>query len=55
MAEDIYDEVTHDDMSVMRVLLETVRGISLVSTPPVLEEVGADDYSEGSNITYSIE
>jgi len=55
MPDDIYNEVTHDDMSVMRVLLETVRGISLVSTPPVLEEVGADDYSDGANVTYPIE
>lgn len=49
---DIYDETTHDDMSVMRVLLETVRGISLVSTPPLLDPIGADDSSE---VDYPIE
>lgn len=39
----IYDEPSHDDMSVMRVLLQSVKGISLISTPPVLEEIGIDD------------
>lgn len=46
MAEEhhnLYSEPSHDDMNAMRVLLQTVKGISLISTPPILEEVGIDD------------
>ncbi|HEY0965388.1 MAG TPA: hypothetical protein VGE13_02810 [Candidatus Saccharimonadales bacterium] len=39
----IYNEPSHDDMSVMKILLQSVKGISLISTPPVLEEVGIDE------------
>lgn len=47
MAEEKFDENTTDDQTVLNVLLRTVRGISIVSTPPLAEvEVGADDESD---------
>lgn len=35
--------VTHDDVSVMRALLEQVKGLSFVSSAPALELAEADD------------
>lgn len=47
MAEEKFDESVSDDQSVINMLLRTVRGISIVSTPPLAEiEVGADDDSD---------
>lgn len=45
---DTVDFGNHDDMSAMRVLLYTVRGLSPVSSAPALELVAVDDvaYSE---------
>lgn len=43
------DFVSHDDISVMRILLEQVKGLSFVSSAPALELVDADE----SDITYS--
>lgn len=46
MAEEhhnIYNEPSHDDMSVMKVLLQSVKGISLISTPPILDPALADE------------
>lgn len=40
---DIYSEPSHDDMNVMKVLLQSVKGISLISTPPALEEIVIED------------
>lgn len=47
MAEEKFDESVSDDQSVINMLLRTVRGISIVSTPPLAEvEVGTDDDSD---------
>ncbi|HEU0266451.1 MAG TPA: hypothetical protein VFQ70_02385 [Candidatus Saccharimonadaceae bacterium] len=47
MAEEKFDENTTDDQTVLTILLRTVRGIGIVSTPPLAEvEVGADDDSD---------
>lgn len=47
MAEEKFDESTTDDQSVLNTLLRTVRGIGIVSTPPLVQiEVGADDESD---------
>ncbi|HEY1085932.1 MAG TPA: hypothetical protein VGE34_04390 [Candidatus Saccharimonadales bacterium] len=37
------DTISHDDMSVMRVLMHEVKGLSPISTPPILEPILADD------------
>lgn len=37
MAEEKFDQGTTDDQSVLTILLRTVRGISIVSTPPLVE------------------
>ena len=38
------DDVSHDDMTVMSSLLRTVKGLSPISTAPVLEDIALDDY-----------
>lgn len=44
MAEEKFDASTTDDQSALNTLLRTVRGLSIVSTPPLVSiEVGADD------------
>ena len=40
---DSFEQTTHDDMSVMRVLLHTVKGLSPISVSPELETVTMDD------------
>ena len=38
-----FDEVTHDDMQVMKTLLQTVKGLSPISTAPVLIGIESDE------------
>lgn len=49
---DSFELTTHDDMSVMRVLLHTVKGLSPISTAPQLEAVAADDGSYGEQFEF---
>ena len=42
---DDFELTNHDDMSVMRELLHTVKGLSPISVAPVLETVAVDDQS----------
>ena len=44
MAEEKFDENITDDQSVLNVLLHEVRGLTIVSTPPLAEvEIEASD------------
>lgn len=42
MAEEKFEQNSTDDQSVLNVLLQRVRGLTLVSTPAVIEETGED-------------
>ena len=47
MAEEKFDENTSDDQRVINVLLHTVQGLRIVSTPPFAEiELQADEESD---------
>lgn len=42
MAEEKFEQSSTDDQSVLNVLLQRVRGLSLVSTPVLVDETGED-------------
>lgn len=47
MAEEKFEQSTADDQSVINTLLRTVRGLSIVSTPPLAPiEIGSDNESD---------
>lgn len=42
MAEEKFEQSSTDDQSVLNILLERVRGLSLVSTPIIVDDTGED-------------
>lgn len=47
MAEEKFEQSTTDDQSVLNALLRSVRGLRIVSTPPLAEvEVSAENESD---------